>query len=187
MAKPGQWIENPITGQRIRFLACAEENGGARWEVEWFVQPRQGKFPSAHFHPLFAERFGILAGAARYRLGGQEEAAQPGDVVHIAAGSPHLHPWSVSDDELHMRHVIELTQPNLPLLNAAEAFFESLFALARRQGGQGWPAQSLAIRRLSASRQPAGLSGWSAHAGSRHFFGGLARLGRWLGYRARYP
>lgn len=188
MAKTGQLIENPVTGQRILFLTSAKENGGTRWEVEWFVKPHQGKFPPGHFHPTFSERFEILSGAARYRLDGQEYPAQPGDMVNIPTGSAHMHPWSVSDDELHMRHVIELAQPNLKLLSAAEDFFESLFALARdgKVGKDGLPnLLQFAVLAVAASplAYPAGMSRGVADS----LFGGLARLGGWLGYPARYP
>lgn len=188
MAKTGQTIENPVTGQRIRFLTSAGENGGTRWEVEWFVRPHQGKFPPEHFHPVFAERFEILSGAGRYRLDGQEYAVQPGDVVHIPLGSRHLHPWSVSDEELHMRQVIELARPDLDLLSAAENFFESLFALARdgKVGRDGLPnLLQFAVLAEAASplAYPAGMPVGAADV----LFGGLARLGGWLGYRAYYP
>jgi quercetin dioxygenase-like cupin family protein len=188
MAKTGQTIENPVTGQRVLFLTSAKENGGTRWEVEWFVKPHQGKFPPEHFHPIFSEQFEIMSGAARYRLGGQEHSAQPGDVVNIPTGSRHMHPWSVSDEELHVRHLIELTQPNLELLSAAEDFFESLFALARdgKVGQDGLPnLLQFAVLAVAASplAYPAGIPMPVADV----LFGALARLGGWLGYQARYP
>ncbi|HEX6383643.1 MAG TPA: cupin domain-containing protein, partial [Anaerolineae bacterium] len=181
MAKTDQTIENPVTGQRMRFLTSARENGGTRWEVEWFVQLRQGKFPPEHYHPVFSERFEILSGAARYRLDRQEYSARLGDVVTIPVGSRHMHPWSVSDEELHMRHVIELAPPDLKLLSAAEDFFDSLFALARdgkvNQDGLPNPLQ-FAVLALAASplAYPAGMPMSAADI----LFAPLARLGSWL-------
>jgi mannose-6-phosphate isomerase-like protein (cupin superfamily) len=188
MAKTGQMIENPVTGQRLLFLTSAQENGGTRWEVEWFVQPHQGKFPPEHLHPTFAERFEILSGTARYRLGGQEYSAQPGETVNIPAGSAHMNPWNASDEELHMHQVIELARPNLKMLSAAEDFFESLFALARdgKVGKDGLPnLLQFAVLAVAASplAYPAGIPMGAVDI----LFGGLARLGGWLGYPARYP
>lgn len=188
MAKTSQTIENPVTGQRILFLTSAKENGGTRWEVEWFIKPHQGKFPPEHFHPIFSERFEILSGMGRYRLDGHEYPAQPGDMVNIPNSSTHLHPWSVSDDELHMRHVIELTQPNLKLLSGAEDFFESLFALARdgKVGKDGLP-NLLQFLVLAEAASPLAYPAGIPRGAVDFLVGGLARLGRWLGYSAPYP
>jgi quercetin dioxygenase-like cupin family protein len=188
MATTGQTIDNPVTGQRILFLTSAKENGGTCWEVEWFVKPHQGKFPPEHFHPTFSERFEILSGMARYKLNSQEHSAQPGDVVNMPMGSAHMHPWSVSDEELHMRQVIELAQPNLKMLNAAEDFFESLFALARdgKVGKDGLP-NLLQFAVLAEAASPLAYPAGIPMGAVDILFGGLARLGSRLGYQARYP
>jgi mannose-6-phosphate isomerase-like protein (cupin superfamily) len=187
MARTGQTIENPVTGQQIRFLTSAKENGGIRWEVEWLVKPHEGKFPSEHYHPTFSERFESLSGAARFRLDGQEYPAQPGDVVNVPTGSRHLHPWSVSNEGLHMRHVIELAQPNLRLLSAAEDFFESLFALARdgKVGKDGLPSL-LQFAVLAEAASPLAYPVGMPMGAVDIVFGGMARVGRWMGYPARY-
>jgi len=188
MAKTGQTMENPVTGQQIRFLTSAKENGGTRWEVEWLVKPHEGKFPAEHYHPTFAERFEILSGSGRYGVHGQEYPAQPGDVVNIPTGSRHLHPWSVSDDGLRMRHVIELPQPNPTLLSGAEDFFESLFALARdgKVGKDGLP-NLLQFAVLAEAASPLAYPVGIPVRAVDSLFGGLARVGRWLGYPAHYP
>ena len=188
MASTGQTMDNPVTGQQMRFLTSAKENGGTRWEVEWLIKPHQGKFPPEHYHPTFAERFEIISGAGHYRLGGQEYPAQPGDVVNIPAGSRHLHPWSVSDESLRMRHVIELPQPNARLLSGAEDFFESLFALARdgKVGQDGLP-NLVQFAVLAEAASPLAYPVGIPMAAVDIMFGGLAGVGRWLGYRACYP
>ncbi|MBI4790835.1 MAG: cupin domain-containing protein [Chloroflexi bacterium] len=188
MANTGQMIENPVTGQRILFLTCAKENGGTRWEVEWFIKPHQGKFPPEHFHPVFSERFEILSGAARYKLNGQEHSARPGDTIHIPKGSTHMHPWSVSDEELHMRQNFELDEPNVKLISGSEEFFESLFALARdgKVGKDGLP-NLLQFAVLAKAASPLAYPAGIPMSAVDILFGALARLGSWLGYQARYP
>ncbi len=188
MAKTGRMIENPVTGQRILFLTCAKENGGTRWEVEWFVKPYQGKFPPEHFHPTFSERFEILSGVSRYRVDGHEYSAKPGDVVNIAIGSTHLNPWNAGDEELHMHHVIQLVQPNMKMLSAAEDFYESLCALARdgKVNKDGLP-NLLQFAVLAEPTSPLAYPPGIPMGATNILFGGLARLGRLLGYPARYP
>lgn len=188
MARTGRVIENPVTGQRIKFLTCANENGGTRWEVEWLVKPYQGKFPPEHFHPTFAERFEIISGTSRYRVDGHEYSAKSGDVVNIAMGSAHLNPWNAGGEELDMRHVIQLAEPNLKMLSAAEDFYESLCALARdgKVGKDGLP-NLLQFAVLAESTSPLAYPPGIPTGATDILFGALARLGRLLGYSARYP
>jgi len=188
MAKTSQTIENPVTGQRILFLTSAKENGGIRWEVEWFVKPQQGKFPPEHLHPTFSEQFAILSGTAGYKLAGQEHTAQAGEVVNIPAGLAHMNPWSVSDEELHMRHVIKLAQPNLRMLAAAEDFFETLFGLAQegKVGQDGRPTLLQFFVLVAAASPLAYLPGIPIGA-QDIVIGALVRIGSWLGYKALYP
>ena len=74
------------------------------------------------------------------------------------------------------------------MLSAAEDFFESLFALARdgKVGRDGVPnLLQFAVLAVTATplAYPAGMSVRAADS----LFGGLARLGGWLGYPAYYP
>ena len=87
-----------------------------------------------------------------------------------------------------MRQVIELAQPNLKLLSGAEDFFESLFALARdgKVGKDGLP-NLLQFAVLAEAASPLAYPSGLPKAAVDILFGGLARLGRWLGYPARYP
>ncbi len=188
MAVAGQSIENPVTGQRILFLTSARENGGTRWEVEWFIQPHRGRFPPAHMHPAFPERFEILAGSARYRVGRQEYAVRAGEVITLPAGIGHLHPWSVSDQELHMRQTFRLPQANLQGLQATEGFFETLFGLARdgKVGRNGLP-NLLQFLVLAHSGSPLTYAPDIPIQVQEISVGAMAALGRLLGYRARYP
>ncbi len=188
MAKTGQTIANPVTGQRILFLTSAKENGGTRWEVEWFIEPHKGKFPPAHVHPTFSERFEILAGLARYQLAGKESSAKSGETVVIPAAAPHINPWSASDAELHMRHVFEVSPPNLKMLSAAEVFFEQMFGLARagkvNQDGLPHLFQFVVLAHMA---EPAAYQPGIPIGIQKIILGALAGVGHWLGYQARYP
>ncbi len=141
MAKAGDTLLNPVTGERMVFLKTARDTDGKVWQAEFFVPPHGGRSAVAHFHPLYAEQFDILTGAARYWVGGVEKDAGPGDVFITPTGTPHKHPWSTSDEVLHIRQTIELPTPDLQLLQRVDVFFETLYGLARdgKVGKDGLP------------------------------------------------
>jgi quercetin dioxygenase-like cupin family protein len=84
----GDIIENPVTGERIEFLRTARDTGGELVEIQVTVQPN-GFVAAAHLHPKQDERFEILEGEIEFRLDKQTITARPGDVVLVAAGTPH--------------------------------------------------------------------------------------------------
>ena len=88
MINPGDIIENPVTGERIEFLRTARQTGGELVEIEVTVQPN-GFVAAAHVHPKQDERFEILEGEIEFKLAKETVTARPGDVVLVAAGTPH--------------------------------------------------------------------------------------------------
>ena len=188
MLKSGDSIENPVMGQRIVFCKLAPETEGAFVEVEVFNRPFTGKGAApAHFHPSFTERFEVLSGAARYRLGKEEREARAGDVLVFPAGVPHLHPWSVSAEELHVRQTTLASQPDVAALEASGAALVTLFGLARdgNVNKDGLP-NLLQLAVLVHSMMPyTYLAGMPVPVQSM-VFGTLAGAGRALGYRATY-
>jgi mannose-6-phosphate isomerase-like protein (cupin superfamily) len=189
MLRAGDVIENPVMGQRILFCKLAPETQGAFVEVEYFNRPFTGKGAApAHFHPTMTERFEILAGRARYRLDSQEHEAQPGDVLTFPRRVPHLHPWSISDEALHVRQTTTPDHPDLSALETSGAALVTLFGLARdgKVDKNGLP-NLLQLAVLVRSMMPyAYLDGMPIRV-QELVFGGLASVGRALGYRASYP
>ena len=192
MLKAGDVIENPVIGQRVVFCKTARETNGAYVEVEYINKPFTGKGSTlsalAHFHPTISERFEILAGAARYRLGKEELDAQAGDVLSFPPRIPHLHPWSNSAQELHVRHTAIPERPDLRALEVSTQAIVTLFGLARdgKLNKNGVP-NLLQLAVLVHSVMPyAYLDGMPIRA-QEVIVGSLAALGQILGYRATYP
>ncbi len=189
MLRAGDVIENPVMGQRILFCKLAPDTQGAFVEVEYFNQPFTGKGAApAHFHPTMTERFEILNGMARYRQGKDERDAKPGDVLTFPPGVPHLHPWSVSADELHVRQTTIPDKPDIAALEASGAPLVTLFGLARdgKVNKDGLP-NFLQLAVLVRSLMPyAYLDGMPIPV-QEVVFGSLAAVGRLVGYRASYP
>ena len=77
-------IDNPVTGERITFLS----NDGERLAFELELAA-DGRVPGAHVHPEQEERFHVLEGTMRFRLGLRRIVAEAGDTVVVPAGRVH--------------------------------------------------------------------------------------------------
>ncbi len=88
MITPGQTLENPVTGERFTFTDTAETTGGELLAFELALRPG-GAVPIPHVHPIQTERFEVVAGEMRFRVGLRTRVAGPGDVVEVAPGVVH--------------------------------------------------------------------------------------------------
>jgi quercetin dioxygenase-like cupin family protein len=136
MARAGDELLNPITGERIVFRKTAADTDGTLLEMDDFwTQP--GHRAPAHVHPEMQERWEVIAGTASFRIAGNEWTAGPGEVIIAAPGVPHL-AWNPTNEPAHLR--IQMR----PALRW-EQVVERLFALARdgHTGERGMPDPSL--------------------------------------------
>ena len=118
MARRGQTIENPMTGERTTFVTTAADSGGEVLVMD-SVWTRPGQRAFEHVHPEAEERWEVHAGRAGFRIGDEELEAGPGEVVVAPAGTPHL-AWNAGTDEVRVR--IEL-RPALRWEEFAERLF----------------------------------------------------------------
>lgn len=88
MAYAGQVIDNPVSGEQIVFNKTAADTDGEYLEIELRLSP-DGKVPGMHVHPRQEERFEVLEGRMRFRMGLRMIDAGPGDVVTVPAGKAH--------------------------------------------------------------------------------------------------
>ncbi|KAA9339333.1 cupin domain-containing protein [Hymenobacter busanensis] len=132
MAYAGKTVQNPATGQSIRFIVTSQDSAGRVLEMESSYE-RRGPEPPAHFHPSQEERFEVLEGELRVRLDGQLRTLRTGEQLHIAPGQVHAM-WNPSEDRTTVRWT---TTPAL----RTEEFMESMFGLAQdgRVNAQGAP------------------------------------------------
>ena len=123
----GRVIENPLSGERIEIQGPPPGSGSAlAWEL--FLAPG-GRVPNSHVHPLQEERFRVLAGYVRFRLGFRHLVAGPGDTVRVPRGRVH-HFANAGPEEA--RVWVE-TEPALAIV----AMFETAAALAEDQLAEG--------------------------------------------------
>ena len=88
MTQNGQTIHNPVTGERITFLRTAADTDGELLELELELTA-DGRVPGAHVHPAQEERFHVLEGTMKFRLGLRTIVAGAGESVVVPAGRVH--------------------------------------------------------------------------------------------------
>ena len=122
MISPGQTLENPVTGERFTFTDTAASTAGELLAFELGLRPG-GAVPIPHVHPVQTERFEVVAGLMRFRVGLRTRVAGPGDVVEVAPGVMHGFA-NAGDEEARVRVEVR------PAL-AMESMFEEVVAMAR--------------------------------------------------------
>ena len=98
MFRPGDQIENPVTGERLVFHETAAETKGERVVFETIVQPG-GFVAAAHVHPFQSERFAVLAGTLGMRRGKEKVELRADETVTVEPGTAHKF-WNAGDDEV---------------------------------------------------------------------------------------
>ena len=96
MIRTGATIENPITGERLRFLKTSRDTNGERVVLECTVQ-QHGFVAAAHMHPEQSEHFQILTGRVGFRLGGENVELGPGESVLVESGTAHKF-WNAGEE-----------------------------------------------------------------------------------------
>lgn len=181
MARQGDVLYNPVTGERIEFRRTARDTGGEALTFDYYLAPggfALGKV--AHVHPRQEERFEVQSGTLGVRIDGDEWTATQGTRFAIPAETPHT-VWNAGDSELHA--LVEIR----PALNL-ETFFETTYGLARdgkaNRTGLPGPLQLAVLadefdEEIRIAAAPGPLQRGAAAL--------LAPVGRLAGYRAVYP
>ena len=121
MIRTGDTIQNPVTGERITFLATSADTDGEAVVIETVVEP-DGFVAAAHVHPEQSERFAVKSGKLGLRAGRKKLTLGPGDVAVVEPGTPHR--FRNAADE-PVAFVCEI-RPALQF----ESLLETMFALA---------------------------------------------------------
>ena len=124
MARIGQTLVNPASGERITFRTTAAETDGELVAIDLEL-PEGGRVPGGlHIHPHQEERFEVVNGVMRFRVRRERIIAKPGDVVVVPAGV--RHDFANAGDETALVRV-EI-RPALKM----EQLFETAVALAEQ-------------------------------------------------------
>jgi mannose-6-phosphate isomerase-like protein (cupin superfamily) len=179
MARSGDAIEHPVTGERVVWRRVAEDTNGELLELDLFAQPG-GFVAAAHVHPNQEERFEVMAGTLALRVGDDELTLGAGDVTVVPPGRPHAW-WNAGPEQVRIRGQIR------PALRT-ENFFETFFGLGRdgKTNRKGLP-NLLQLAVLMREYEDEMRLAKPPFAIQRMLFAPLAIVGRILGYRSRYP
>jgi mannose-6-phosphate isomerase-like protein (cupin superfamily) len=122
MAYRGQTLDNPASGERITFRQTAANTGGALLAIHLQLPAKRRVPGGQHIHPNQEERFEVVGGTMRFKLGRKRVIAGPGEVVVVPAGQKHDFA-NVGDDDALVR--VEV-RPALKM----EQLFETTVGLA---------------------------------------------------------
>jgi quercetin dioxygenase-like cupin family protein len=179
VAKSGDELEHPVTGERLVWRRVSRDTNGELVEGDLFARPG-GHPAAAHVHPSQQERFGVLAGSIKLRVDGEERTLGVGEWAEVPVGRPHTW-WNDSHEDAH---VLVQWSPAL----RTEMFFETFFGLAKdgKTNSKGLPnllSMAVVLREyhdeIRLARPPAAVQ--------RVVFTPLSLLGRAVGYRGWYP
>jgi quercetin dioxygenase-like cupin family protein len=142
MITPGQTLENPVTGERFTFIETAATTAGELLSFELALRPG-GAVPVPHVHPVQTERFAVVSGQMRFRVGLRTVVAGPGEVVEVAPGVMHGFA-NHGDDEARVRVEVR------PALQMEEMFADVVaMAEAGRMSPRGLPRNLLDLAVLA--------------------------------------
>jgi quercetin dioxygenase-like cupin family protein len=105
MAKAGDEIVNPRTGQRMVFLKTGSETGGELVQIDTYNPPTGVPEPE-HVHPFQESGAEVLSGSLRFRIRGEERSVNAGESITIPANTPH-HFWNDGEEEAHWGTVVQ--------------------------------------------------------------------------------
>lgn len=116
MAYKNKTIQNPMTGQEIRFIQTSKDSNGQLLEMEATYKAMSSE-PAPHYHPCQDELFTVVSGEMTVRLNGEEmHNLRAGDMLQIprnqihtmwnAAGRKAVVNWQVRP-ALHTEELLE--------------------------------------------------------------------------------
>jgi mannose-6-phosphate isomerase-like protein (cupin superfamily) len=120
-------IDNPVSGEHIVIRGTGDADQLV-WEL--FLDPG-GRVPSSHAHPRQQERFTMVAGRMRFRIGDRRMIIGPGERVTVPPGTVH----SFANAGPVRAQVLVETTPALDmadLLHTAAAIAQEQHAAHRR-------------------------------------------------------
>ena len=176
--RSGDTIENPVSGERLTFLATSRDTNGAYTRVRFTLPPRGAGTPP-HLHTTFAEHFEVVSGRLNVAFGGDEPPTvlSPGESICVPPYTVHRF-WNGTDEETVFDAEVRPSQ-------GFEAFMRASFGLARDgRTGRGVPRNPLELGLLM---QPADvfLPGLPVPV-QKAAFGVFASAARYLGYETRF-
>jgi quercetin dioxygenase-like cupin family protein len=125
-------IDNPVSGERIVIRTSGAETEGRLLCFDLYLPPG-GHVPAGHVHPEQVERFTVVSGQLRFRIGRGAYLASPGETITVPAGTAH---W-FGNPGAQVAHVQVEVEPALRMQELLEA--TEVMARAGRMFGTRLP------------------------------------------------
>ncbi|MQA89707.1 MAG: cupin domain-containing protein [Gemmatimonas sp.] len=179
MARTGDVIEHPVSGETMVFLQTGEDTSGQLLQVDLFVRPESSPSGS-QIHPHQEKRFVVKRGWMMLRVGGKLHVLGAGDEAIVSAGTPHIW-WNCGFDEVNA--ILELRPAG-----RYEEVVSTLFGLAKagQVKGNGEPSFLQKAVTFEEYRDTIRLSEHEPIV-QRIAVSALAVVGRTFGLRPDYP
>jgi quercetin dioxygenase-like cupin family protein len=123
-------IDNPRSGERIVIRRSGPETGGQLLEFDLFLRPG-GHVPARHVHPRQEERFSVLSGCVRFRIGRHTRVAGQGETLLVPPGTAH---WFGNTGS----SIAQLRVEVRPALRMQELFETSVASAYSRTASARW-------------------------------------------------
>lgn len=174
MARTGQIITNPISGERITFLETVRDTAGTRMRFDCHVPPGGARLPP-HVHRTYEEHFAVISGTLGVMLGGRTALLGAGQSIALPTMIAHQW-WNAGDDDVRF-HVTVAPPHNI------EAVLEVICGMAHsgRLNRRCMPKNPFELAHLARFSESylAGVPIWL----QRGSLALLAGMGALLGYR----
>jgi quercetin dioxygenase-like cupin family protein len=182
MARAGDEIVDPNTGERLIFRKTAKETDGELLQFDW-IGKAGWKAGPLHVHPYQEERFEVISGTLGSHVAGVERIHEAGEVVVAPAGSVHT-VWNAGGEEEEVHSLVEFR----PALRT-ETVLETLTGLARdsKTNKAGVPKNPLRLALIAHDYEDELYLTQPPLLVQRVIFGVMAKVGRLFRYRAEYP
>jgi mannose-6-phosphate isomerase-like protein (cupin superfamily) len=183
------WFENKPMGQRVHMITLPGQTGGEHFVAEYIDEPHMGKYGvPAHRHPTWTETFKVISGRAQCLIGEETHEIEAGDSIVMPPDVPHIHPWSISDEPLHVQQTAVANPPDVAGLTANLQAAVTIFGLARdgkvnKVGTPRFLQLAVLINAVKPATYPAGMSKFVL----KWVLPVVATLGRLLGKKVVYP
>ena len=122
MIRTGDVLQNPATGEQLRFAKAAADTNGEYVVVEATVAP-DGQVAAAHLHPYQTETFEVLEGEVTFKVGRKKVVAKAGETLVVKPGTAHKF-WNAGSVDARFRCEV---RPALQF----EQLIETMFSLAQ--------------------------------------------------------
>jgi mannose-6-phosphate isomerase-like protein (cupin superfamily) len=179
MARAGDVIEHPVSGETIVFLQTGEDTGGDLLQIDLFARP-EGAGARTQLHPQQEKRFVVKRGWMMLRVHGKLRVLGSGEEAIVPAGTSHLW-WNCGFDELNA--LVEMRPAG-----RYDQLVSTLFALAK--AGQvdetGDPGALQMAVTLDEYRDTLRLVDYRSRVW-RAVLPTVALIGRALGMKPSYP